>query len=152
MADFAGRPAVAADHRQHLQRRDQAVAGGGEVGQDDVAGLLAADIEAVLAHMLADIAVADRRARQRQAVAAEIALQAEIGHDGGDDAVPAQPPVLVPGGGDHRHQLVAVDDAALLVDEDDAVGVAVERDAEIGAHLVHLARQRLRARSSRRRG
>ncbi len=39
--------------------------------------------------------------------------------------------------------LVAVDDVALLVDDDHAVGVAVERDADVGAHLPHLLRQRL---------
>ena len=32
---------------------------------------------------------------------------------------------------------------ALLVDDDHAVGVAVERDADVGAHLAHLLRQRL---------
>ena len=33
---------------------------------------------------------------------------------------------------------------AALVDQDDAVGVAVERDADVGAHLAHLAAQRFR--------
>ena len=39
---------------------------------------------------------------------------------------------------DDRHQLVAVDEVALLVDDHDPVGVAVERDADVGAHLAHL--------------
>ena len=30
---------------------------------------------------------------------------------------------------------------AVLVDDDHAVGVAVERDADVGAHFVHLLRQ-----------
>ena len=34
---------------------------------------------------------------------------------------------------DQRHHLVAVDDLALLVDDDQPVGVAVERDADVGA-------------------
>ena len=55
-----------------------------------------------------------------------------------------EPALVAPIGGDDRHQLVAVDDAALLVDEHDAIGVAVERDAEIGAHLPHLLGERLR--------
>ena len=53
-------------------------------------------------------------------------------------------PRAVPALGDHRHDLVAVDDLALLVDDHDAVGVAVERDADVGAHLAHLVAQRLR--------
>ncbi len=36
-------------------------------------------------------------------------------------------------GGEHRQDLVAVDDVAVLVDEDGAVGVAVERDADVRA-------------------
>ena len=35
------------------------------------------------------------------------------------------------------HHLVAPDDAAVRVDDADAVGVAVERDAEVGAGLAH---------------
>ena len=41
--------------------------------------------------------------------------------------------------GDDRHELIAVDHVALLVDDDHAVGVAVERDADIGAHFIDLA-------------
>ena len=51
--------------------------------------------------------------------------------------------------GDDGHDLVAVDDLALLVDDDDAIGVAVERDADVGAHLAHLGDERLGRRSSR---
>ena len=67
-------------------------------------------------------------------------LEAEIRHDGRDHAGFRQPSVFLPALGDDREQLVAVDDVAALVDDDDTVGVAVERDADIGAHLAHLAR------------
>ena len=40
--------------------------------------------------------------------------------------------------GDHRQELVAVDEMAALVDDDHAIGVAVERDADIGPHFPHL--------------
>ena len=100
-----------------------------------MAGLLAADIVAVLAHMLDHVAVADRGALQPETEILQIALEPEIGHDRGDDAAAGEPSAPQPGLGDHRHQLIAVDHAALLVDDDHAVGVAVERDADIGAHL-----------------
>ena len=45
-ADLARRASLLDDDRQHLQRRQQPVAGGGEVGQDHVAGLLAAEVHA----------------------------------------------------------------------------------------------------------
>ena len=60
-----------------------------------------------------------------------------------DDAGLGQEIVLGPAFGDHRQQLIAVDQMAVLVGDDNAVGVAVERDADIGAHLAHLARQRV---------
>ena len=41
------------------------------------------------------------------------------------------------------HDLVAVDELAALVDRDHAVGVAVEREAEVGAVLAHCGLQRL---------
>ena len=60
-----------------------------------------------------------------------------------DDAGLGQPAVVLQAFGDHRQQLVAVDDVAALVGDEHAVGVAVERDADIGAHLAHLAAQLL---------
>ena len=50
----------------------------------------------------------------------------------------------MPALGDHGHDLVAVDDLALLVDDHHPVGVAVERDADVGAQLAHLVAERLR--------
>ena len=70
-------------------------------------------------------------------------LEPEVGHDGRDDAGLRQPAVVAPALGDHRHDLVAVDQVALLVDDDHPVGVAVERDADVGPHFAHLARERL---------
>ena len=49
---------------------------------------------------------------------------------------------------DHREQLIAVDHVAALVDDDDAVGVAVQRNADVGAHFAHLAAQRFRRRGA----
>ncbi len=70
-------------------------------------------------------------------------LEPQIRHHRGDHAGLRQPALVAPQLGDHRHHLVAVDQMALLVDEDHPVGVAVERDADIGPHLAHLAAQRL---------
>ncbi len=54
----------------------------------------------------------------------------------------------MPGFRDHGHDLVAVDDLALLVDDHDAVGVTVERYADVGAQLAHLGAELLRRRRS----
>ena len=72
-----------------------------------------------------------------------MALKPEVRHHRGDHARPGQSALVAPAFGDHRHHLIAVDQMALLVDEDHPVGVAVERDADVGPHLAHLARKRL---------
>jgi hypothetical protein len=51
-----------------------------------------------------------------------------------------------------HEELVAPDDAALRVDDPDAVGVAVERDAELGAAVRHRADQVLHVLFDRRIG
>ena len=73
---------------------------------------------------------------------AEMAFKPEIGHHGRHHPGLCQPAVFFPAFGDDREQLVAVDHAAALVDDDDAVGVAVKRNADIGAHFAHLVRDR----------
>ena len=45
---------------------------------------------------------------------------------------------------DQRHELVAVDDLSRLVDDHQPVGVAIERDADVGAARDHRLLQQLR--------
>ena len=56
------RPALALHHREHVERRGDAVAGRHVVEEDEVARLLAAEVVAAAAHLLDDVAVADRGA------------------------------------------------------------------------------------------
>lgn len=56
--------------------------------KNDVAGLFAADDIAAAKHFFEHVAIADGGAGQRDAFAGEDALEAEIGHGRGDDAVP----------------------------------------------------------------
>jgi hypothetical protein len=144
VADFRHRTAKLLHHRQHLQCGDKTVAGGGVVGQNNVAGGLAAEIVAAAQHLLQHIAVADRRAHEFDALAFEEALQPEIRHHGGDDAGLGEPAVFLPALRNHREQLVAIDHMSALIDQDDAVGIAVERDTDVGAHFAHLAAERFR--------
>ena len=103
---------------------------------------LAADVVAMVAHLLEHVAVADRCADERDSEIAEIALEAEIGHHGCDDARFREAAVGLPAFRDHRQQLVAVDDVPALVDDEHAVGIAIQRDADIGAHFLHLLAKR----------
>src|SRR6185503_14702098 len=95
VADFRHRLAHALDHGEDLQRRDEAVARRGVVGQDDVAGGLAAYVAAARAHLLDDVAVANRGAHEIDALRGEMALETEIRHYRGDDAAALEPAVFL---------------------------------------------------------
>ena len=62
--------AGARDQVEHHERGEQAVAGGGEVREEDVAGLLAAERGAVLLHLFEHVLVADGRAQHANAASA----------------------------------------------------------------------------------
>ncbi|MNI13936.1 hypothetical protein D3C73_671850 [compost metagenome] len=99
----------------------------------------------MVTHVLDDIAVTDLGARKCQPVVAKETLKAQIRHDGGNDTTTRQTLVLCPAFSDHGHQLVAVDDLAILVDDDHTVRIAIQGDTDIGAHFMHLLLQRFRA-------
>ncbi len=107
------------------------------VQQDDVAGLLAAQREAVLLHRLQHVPVADRGLDQVDALALHRQLEAQVGHHGGDGGVAAQRAGLLHGDGQDRDDLVAVDLVAGRVGGQAAVGVAVQGDPEVRRVLAH---------------
>ena len=48
---------------------------------------------------------------------------------------------LLPGLGNDCHELVAIDDGAIFIDYQHAVGIAIQRDADVGSHFVHFLDQ-----------
>ena len=131
------RLALFRDHLEHDHERDQARVGVPVVAEVEVAGVLAAEDGVVLAHLRLDEGVADARAD----AAATHALD-QLGHASGDDQV-------VEDGGagvlleqvarDHSRDHPAVDQLAVLVGNEHAVGIAVEGHAHIGVGLAHQA-------------
>src|SRR5690606_32406252 len=111
-------------------------------------GLLASDVVTMLAHVLDDVPVADRRPHERQADALQVAFEPEVRHHCRDDAATCQPALSMPALGNHGHELVAVDDASLLVDDHHAIRIAVETDTDVGPHLAHFVRESFRGRRS----
>ena len=134
-ADLAQRAVARHDHRQDLQRGDQAIAGPRIVGQDDVAGLLAADVAAAVEHLLQHIAVADICPEQCQAQVTQVVFQPQVRHHSRNDAAAGEAIVFMPIAGHQAHQLVTVEQRARLVADEYAVGVAVEGNAEVRALL-----------------
>ena len=138
-AHLARPPSGLDDCRQHLQRRDQTVAGCRVVGEDDVAGLLAAEIATQAAHLFVDIAIADRGAVQPDPLPGQVAFEAEIGHDRRNQRTAGELPAARQVHRDQRHQLIAIENDATLVGDNQPVCVAIERDPDIGAARQHFA-------------
>ena len=141
--EFVERAAGIAHDFKHAQRGEQAVAGGGMLQKNNVAGLLAAEHAAAPQHLLKHILVADRRARHFNAVYGERLFESEVGHDGRDYKIARQFPGAFQAGAREKADRVAIDHLAALGDEERAVGVAIERDAQMRACFGHALLQAL---------
>ena len=144
IAHLADWTAALDDHGQDLQRRDKAITRRREIRQNNMPRLLAAHIVSVLAHMLGDVAVADRRSRHAKSEVFDIPLKSEIGHNCRNDTATGEPAAPQPKLADDRHELIAIDDATFFVDNHDSIRVAVQRDPDICSHLFDLADEVLR--------
>src|SRR3984893_13042179 len=98
----------------------------------------AADIETVGAHVVEHVAIADRSAREGNSHLVEITLETKVGHHCCDDAAYGQPSLLFPALRDHCEELIPIDHAPTLIDHEDTVGITIERNTDIGPHLLDL--------------
>src|ERR1700722_13318447 len=116
-----------------FQGGQHAVAGGGVIEKQDVAGLLAAEVGADALHFFEDVAVADGGAGQLQPGFFEGAFEAEVGHGGADDDVAFEHVIRFEIAAGYEQYAVAIDQAAGGAGKNGAVGIAVESDAQDGA-------------------
>ena len=79
--------AVHGDQRSNFCSREQAVAGRAVIEKNNVTRLLATENVSAAEHFFENVAVADGSAGQRDIFASQHALEAQVGHRGGDDAV-----------------------------------------------------------------
>ena len=101
-------------------------------------GLLSAEVPAQIAHALEHEAVADPGPLHPHIVGLQEAFEPEVGHDGGHQPLPTQAPGLLHIERNQRHDLIAIDNPAALVNNDQPVRVAVQRQPDVGADLSHL--------------
>jgi hypothetical protein len=113
------------------------------VQDDDVARLLAAEGGARHLHALEDVLVADRRADDLTAGSLDRPLQAAVREDRHDETA-RQRPVREPLEGEDPEHLVAVDHPTAAIHRDEAVGVTVEREPDVGAPLGDRGSERCR--------
>ena len=129
------RAAGPGDDVAEVDAGEDAVAGGGEVALDHVAGLLAAEGPAAGLERVEHVAVADGGVDDVDAALGHRLAEAEVRHHRDDDGGAGQRLALLPVDGEHGEDAVAVDDVAVGVDGDAAVGVAVEGEADVGAEV-----------------
>ena len=124
---------------QHLQRTDQAVAGGVLVQRQQVAGALAAQQPATFFEFFQDVAVAHPGPDKLHIPGFERHFHGHVGHQGADGARNffATCQALV----DHQEQhFIAVEQPAFGIDHLQPVGIAIEGDAvvsTVGAYGSH---------------
>src|SRR5882724_10746687 len=104
-----------------------------------MAGLLTAEIAAQSAHLFDNVAVADGGAMETDLLARKKTLKPEIRHHGSDQRVAREPATARQPGRDQRHQLIAIEDVATFIGDDQPIGIAIEGNADIGATRQHLA-------------
>ena len=126
------------------QAGEHAVAGRREIGEHDVTRLLAADREVVRRHRRDHVPVTDRRLDDVDTGPANARRSPRFDMTVTAIASLRKHPASVPVERGHDHDLVAVDEVAVLVDRDHAVGVTVEREAEVGAAFYDRALQERR--------
>ena len=121
---------------KHVQRGTETVAGEQVVREDDVAGLLTAEREIPLQHLLHHVLVADRRSHEIDAQRLQRELETDVAHDRRDNRVASEPAFPLKLTSAHQQHSVAVDNMTVMVHEDRAIAVAVECHAH-GAAARH---------------
>ena len=114
-----------------VQARQHAVTGGGELAHDDVPRLLTTQCEAVRVHVFEHVPVADGGLPDGDAVLLHRPVEPEVAHNGRDEGVVGEVAALFHRHGQDRHDLVTVDDGAVGIHRQAAVGVAVVCDSDV---------------------
>ena len=109
-----------------------------------MARLLAAERKVPFEHFLHHVFVADGAAYQSDPERAERQLEPDVAHDRGHDRVALEPPFALQLPAAHQQHGVAIHDFPVVIDEDRAIAVAVERDAHPASMLDDRAREPLR--------
>ena len=138
-----GTPLLAHDP-QDLEGGEEAVSGRAVFTENKMAGLFPAKKGPLLAHGRHDMAVAHVGADKRAAPLLHEHFKRHIAHDRSHKDVARKLALLHEILRAQGHDLVAVQNGALLVHHDEAIGVAVQSKADIGPRLTNLCGHRLR--------
>ena len=123
----AGQRLAGPDHQvQQEQSGQHPITRGGQIAEDDVAGLLPSEGPPVIVEGFEDVAVPHRGLVHRHPGFGHGEMETQVGHDGDDHRVVGQQAALAHVEGEQAQQPVPIDDPTVPVDCDDPVRVPVE--------------------------
>src|SRR5579862_58026 len=137
---FGERRLLLDQRAKHRERCDRRIAGRVLVEADDMTGVLASELPALLDELLQYIAIADLRAQQSNPGLRQRLLQAQVAHERANHTAGEHAAPLVIAR-DNVQELIAIVETAFAVGHHQTVAVAVERDAEVGTVCAHLLRE-----------
>src|SRR5512132_2875450 len=126
-----------------MQGGGYAVASGGVLQHHNMAGLLAAESETAGLHGLQHVTISDLCLLDRNSNASHRIDQSQVAHHRGNDRVVLQSTLLAERKRQDGQDLITVNDPAECVHRQAAVGIAIERDPEIGMLFQHCFSQRV---------
>ncbi len=126
--------------RQHLQARHDAVTSGGFVQQDHMTRVFGTDTPAFFLHFFQHIAVANFRPSKRNTQLFQRQLEAHVAHQR-TYRTTTQLSLTQGFTGDDVHDLIAIDLIAFVVNHNNAVAIAVQRNTQIGFFRNHARLQ-----------
>jgi len=103
------------------------------MGQQNVAGLFAAQRGIVLLHLFEDVTVAHRGPQHPDAGAAQSRLKAHVGHGSGHHQIAGQQAARLQIAGGDQQDGVAIDHVVAGAGQHAAVGIAIEGEADLRA-------------------
>ena len=141
LSQLAERSFLFDDRFHQLDRCKYPVTGGGILAEYDMPRLLTAYYVTVLRHIFVYVFVTDRSLLIFNSRLAQCAVQSHIGHNGSDDLVVDQPPLVLECLAENVDYVVAVDLVAVFINRDTAVGVTVVSKAGIKVIFDHKTAQ-----------
>src|ERR1700730_1851478 len=133
---------------QDLEGADDAVASRREIAKDDVAALFAAEIQISRYHFFNHVTVAHFCANDFAVGGIDSFVETEIAHHGRDQRVGFQLRIFQEIDRGDGENLIAIDNLALLVAKQDAIGVAIMGDTDVRAGFFHDALNFFRVRTA----
>ena len=123
------------ENHKRLHGRDKTVAGGIKFREYNVSRLLTAKGVSVRLHFFQHVAVAYIGRHGTASVFRQRLAEAQVAHDGAYDHIRIEPPFFLHTQGVNHHEMVAIHDISLFINEKTAVRIAVISNTTVRPHF-----------------